>query len=244
MRVAAMLLAISSITLLIYQAVNFAGEAQREFHASNGRMLVVTLQDGSLVTLNSGSTLKVSSDFQKRERSVELSGEAYFQVTKNVSKPFIVRAGSVSTRVLGTAFNVQAYKNDRLLTITVAEGKVRVNSRQTRLSQDLTPGKQLIYNKDRQTSKVGAVNAEHVSAWRSGTLYFDNESIPEIIKRLERKFDVTITATGKVRPDCRYTLRINDDTLEQTLRLLNKVAGISYQTNQQDQITINMALCK
>lgn len=243
-RVAAMLFIISSITLLIYQAGGFTGESQQEFHASNGQIQVVTLQDGSIVTLNSGSTLKISSDFQKKERSVELSGEAYFQVTKDASKPFIVSSGSVSTRVLGTAFNVQAYKNDRLLAVTVSEGKVRVNSMQTRLSQDLTPGKQLIYDKDHQTAKVGAANAEHVSAWRSGILYFDNESIPDIIKRLERKFNVTINTTGEVRPDCRYTLRINDDTLEQTLRLLTKVAGISYQTNQQDQITINTYICK
>lgn len=243
-RIAAMVTLISSVSVLVYFIGNFALKPELEFHASNGQIKVVNLQDGSVVTLNSGSTLKISSDFEKTNRSVELSGEAYFQVTKNASKPFIVRAGPVSTRVLGTAFNIQAYKNDRLLAVTVTEGKVRVERNQKILSQGLTPGLQLIYNKDNLNSNVAVANAEQISAWRSGTLYFDNESIPDIAKRLERKFNVQIKVVGILKSDCRYTLRISNETLDKTLRLLSVVAGIKYKTTQQNQIVINTTICR
>ncbi|MBE9601589.1 FecR family protein [Pedobacter sp. MC2016-24] len=243
-RIAAVIALVCSISLLIYFAGNFDAEPQLEFHALNGQLKVISLPDGSIVTLNAGSTLKVGPDFRKTNRSVELSGEAYFEVSKDASRPFIVSTGVLSTRVLGTAFNVQAYPNDRLLAVTVAEGKVRVDSERKRLSSALTPGRQLIYNKSDKTSEVVEVNTAHISAWRGGILYFDNESIPDIAKRLERKFNVKIEVRGEARPDCRYTLRISKETLGKTLRLLSTVAGIKYITNSQNQITINTALCK
>ncbi|GAA4317781.1 FecR domain-containing protein [Mucilaginibacter gynuensis] len=249
LRVAALLTLVISVSILIYRAAHIPNEQMMEYRAANGQFKVITLPDSSVVTLNSGSSLVVRSNFGQNTREVSLSGEAYFQVTKDRTRPFIVSTGIVKTRVLGTAFNVQAYKNENDLTVTVAEGKVRVDqdagqSNQANLSPGVTPGKQLIYNKTTHNAKTIAADAQHVSAWRTGVLYFDNESIPAIARKLERKFNISIGVTGKISPDCRYTFRISDETLVKTLKLLGSVSGISYKFNQPKQLIINTTACK
>ncbi|SEB06545.1 FecR family protein [Pedobacter hartonius] len=248
-RIAALFILLLSISFIIYRAADSSARSSKEYSALNGQQKVLKLSDGSIVTLNSGSVLKIQSDFKQNTREVSLSGEAFFQVAKDPSRPFIVSTGVLRTRVLGTAFNVQAYQNEEELTVTVAEGKVRVDQdaatgKQPNLSPGVTPGKQLVYNRTTQSTKVIPADADHISAWRTGTVYIDNESIPAIARKLERRFNISIGLTGKVKSDCRYTLRIGDETLGKTLQVLTSVAGITCKFNQQDRLTINTTACK
>lgn len=248
-KVAAMLALAVSISLIIYRTVESPANFNMQYHAANGQTKIIRLDDGSVVTLNSGSDLKILSDFKQHTREIYLSGEGYFQVAKDRLRPFIVNTGIVKTRVLGTSFNVQAYKNEAELTVTVAEGKVQVdryaaNSKPTNLSPGVTPGKQLIYNRNAQTARVIPADAAHIGAWRTGTIYIDNESIPAIARRLERKFNIKIDVKGQTKPSCRYTLRIGDEKLNKILEVLTVVSGITCTYNQPNHLTLNMALCK
>lgn len=249
LKVAASVVLVGAISLIIYYAGHPVNYRLQEYAALNGEQKVIKLADGSVVTLNSGSVLQVRSDFTKSSREVSLSGEAYFQVHKDHTRPFIVGTGVIKTRVLGTAFNVQAYKNEGNLTVTVTEGKVRVDqdglkNKQTNLSPGVTPGQQLVYNRLTQQVKVIAADAEHIAAWRKGMLYLDNESIPAIARKLERKYNIKIEVAGKINPECRYTLRISDETLAKTIEVLTSVSGITCKYNQHDHLIINAAACK
>lgn len=248
-RFAAMLALIASVSFLIYHTAYNRTNALPSYHAANGQTTLIRLDDGSVVTLNSGSALRIISDFKQNTREVSLSGEAYFQVAKDPSRPFIVRTGTIKTRVLGTSFNVQAYKNEQELTVTVAEGKVRVDqdlssNQASNLSPGITPGKQLIYNRAGKTAVVLPADAEHTGAWRKGIIYLDNESIPAIARKLERKFNIKIRIRGQINADCRYTLRIGDEKLDKVLEVLTLVSGVRYQFNQPNDLILNTSVCK
>lgn len=249
LRIAAVLALIGTISLMIYLASGSGGKEMQVYNAGNGKQKVITLKDGSVVSLNAMSTLRVWNDFNKKDRVVELTGEAYFEVAKNPKRPFIVRTGVVRTTVLGTGFNVQAYRNETDLTITVAEGKVKVDqdlhqNLQKNITPGILPGSQLVYNKRTKGAKLQTANVEQISAWRKGVLYIDNESISDIAKKLERKYNLKIEVKGPIRSDCRYTLRISDETLAKTLEVLTTVSGITCKLNQQNHLTINTKACK
>lgn len=249
LRVAAVFFLFSSIAVTLYLSMGTRTPAVQEFHALNGEQKVVTLVDGSVVTLNAGSTLQVLSNFKDKTREVTLSGEAYFDVAKDASRPFIVSTGEVRTRVLGTSFDVQAYGNEGDLTVTVAEGKVRVDkvvgkNKHASLSTGITPGQQLIYDKVTHAAQIVTVDPDQISAWKKGVLYFNHESIASIARRLERKFNIKIDVVGESRADCLYTLRLRDETLAKSLQLLTAVSGVTYTINQQDHLTLNTTACK
>jgi ferric-dicitrate binding protein FerR (iron transport regulator) len=249
LRVAAVFFLFSSIALTLYLAMDARTPAVQEFHALNGEQKVITLADGSVVTLNAGSTLQVLSDFQDKTREVTLSGEAYFDVVRDASRPFIVSTGEIRTRVLGTSFDIQAYNNEGDLTVTVAEGKVRVDkavgkNKHAVMSSGITPGQQLIYDKATHAAQIVTVDPDQISAWKKGVLYFNHESIAAIARRLERKFNIKIDVVGESRADCLYTLRLSDETLAKSLQLLTAVSGVTYTINQQDHLTLNTTACK
>lgn len=249
LRVAAAFFLFSSIALTLYLSMDSRATVVREFHTQNGEQKVVTLVDGSVVTLNAGSTLQVLSDFDAKTREVSLSGEAYFDVAKDASRPFIVSTGDIHTRVLGTSFNVQAYTNEGDLTVTVAEGKVRVDkavgeNNHASVSSGIIPGQQLIYNKATHAAQIVTVDPGQISAWKKGVLYFNNESIAAIARRLERKFNITIDVEGVRRAECLYTLRLRDETLAKSLQLLTAVSGVTYTIDQQNHLILNTTACK
>lgn len=248
LRVAAVFFLFSSIAWIVYLSMD-PHPAGQEYQALMGEQKVVTLADGSVVTLNAGSTLQVLSDFGDKTRKVSLSGEAYFDIARDTLRPFIVSTGEIHTRVLGTSFNVQAYGNEGELTVTVAEGKVRVEkvvgeNKHASLTRGITPGQQLIYHKATRMTQIVQVDPHQVSAWKNGVLYFNNESIASIARRLERKFNRKIDVTGESRADCLYTLRLSDETLAKSLQLLTAVSGVTYTINEQDHLTLNASTCK
>jgi ferric-dicitrate binding protein FerR (iron transport regulator) len=249
LRIAAAFILFSAISLIVYLNIDRVGDSSQQYQALNSEQKTVTLADGSVVTLNSGSVLQVSPDFGEDSRKVSLTGEAYFEVAKDTARPFIVSTGVISTRVLGTAFNVQAYGNEEDLTVTVAEGKVSVDQEgaqqeSVNLSPGVTPGKQLVYDRSTQHAMVIPADAEQIGAWRKGVTYFNNESIPAIARKLERKFNLKIDVTEKGNPDCLYTLRISNETLPQALQLLTSVSGITYTYHDQNHLTLNTTACK
>ncbi|TZF82619.1 FecR family protein [Pedobacter sp. BS3] len=151
----------------------------------------LVLPDGTRVWLNSQSTLRYPTKFDKNERNVELSGEAYFEVTHNSSKPFKVHTRNQDLTVLGTHFNVKAYTDETSTSTTLLQGKVSINNLSSGRSAILQPGNQSVAKPDGSIA-VSNVNAEQAIAWKSGFFAFDNQDIETIMTIISRWYNVDV----------------------------------------------------
>jgi ferric-dicitrate binding protein FerR (iron transport regulator) len=159
-----------------------------------GSQAKIILPDGTIAWLNSGSTLKYSNLYGKKNREVLLSGEGYFEVTKDKSKPFFVHTNNIQVKVLGTVFNVRSYMNDRTVEVNLLEGKVDVSMLDNNSSKKLIliPNEKMIYNKNTKTMYSCKADAAKSAQWTIGKLCFVNSSLKDISKDLERKYNVKI----------------------------------------------------
>jgi len=160
-----------------------------EYAVLKGETKMVELLDGTKVHLNADSKLAVLNDFNEAERRVKLTGEAFFEVAKNKEVPFLIETGDVTTRVVGTAFNLTAYPDKNKVEINVTEGIVEFSDKDEKVR--LTAQKAA--NFDTKTGKILQIPFQQSElAWQEGGLVFKNESFASILKDLERKYDVTI----------------------------------------------------
>lgn len=159
---------------------------------ANGERELVVLPDSTKVWLNGGSVLIYPSKFLANERNVSLSGEAYFDVTKNAEKPFVVSLDSLKLRVLGTTFNVSSYPDDPKITATLETGKLQVDVKGKKEKYILNPNDRLVYNHLTGNVDISKINAGDFSSWRLGALYFDDTPFAEVMKELERTYGVKV----------------------------------------------------
>jgi transmembrane sensor len=154
----------------------------------------VTLPDGTRVWINSASSLSFPVAFTGKQRLVKLTGEAYFEVAKDASKPFYVSLNNVQVRVFGTHFNIAAYNDDSRITTTLLEGSVQVtkNNKQSLLK----PGQQAVVDNNSDKIAVSAADTDQVMAWKNGYFKFDDESIVSVMKKVSRWYDVEIDYRG------------------------------------------------
>ncbi|WP_104385422.1 FecR family protein [Sphingobacterium sp. HMA12] len=152
----------------------------------------IVLADGTKVWLNAYSSLKFPSRFDSKERVVELLGEAYFEVAHNKKQPFKVRSKEQTVEVLGTHFNISAYASEPTVT-TLLEGAVKVNRMANNSSVLLKPGQQSTIKEDTKQIQLAHINTEHAVAWKNGYFNFDNETLPSILNKIERWYDVEFT---------------------------------------------------
>jgi len=190
-KVAAVILLFAGIGASIYQLKDRPATSvtYAEFKSEHGKIKKIKLADGTFVTLNSASSLKLPTDFNSKSRFVQLEGEAFFDVAKNVKKPFIIQSGDARIKVLGTSFNVKAYKEDKLMAVTVATGKVMVNMDAMDLQLKLLPNDHLSINKLTSEFTKTTVDETNYNKWISGILHFDKEPLVDVIKELNRKYD-------------------------------------------------------
>lgn len=248
LRIAAILVLVATVALVGYRYTSPGTDSSpHEVIAQSGERKTITLRDGSVVYLHPGSKLTIAADFGKATRQVSLIGEAFFSVAKDSRRPFIVTTPTLSTRVLGTAFNVQAYEHDKLTSVAVTEGKVQVEEEDSQLggtgfAAHVLPGKQLVYDLAEKHYRIGKADVERISAWKNGAYYIENESIEAIARRLERIYNLSIEVKGADNPECRYTFHFSDEPIHKVLEILSHVSGISY-TTQQKHILINTEAC-
>lgn len=150
-----------------------------------GGQFRITLSDGTAIWLNAASSLKFPSSFTGGERSVEITGEAYFEVAKNKAMPFKVLFNGNAVEVLGTHFNIMAYPDETKSKVTLLEGSVAISNSSGR--QLLRPGMQALVG---NTITTGTANVEEAVAWKNGLFIFDNEDIHSIMRKLARWYDV------------------------------------------------------
>ncbi|RPE08805.1 FecR family protein [Chitinophaga lutea] len=180
---------------LAYNDHDAAEVTYNTLNTPRGRVFRVVLPDGSTVWLNAASTLRYPTSFNQHDRTVELSGEAYFDIQPQAGKPFKVKVGShTEVLVLGTGFNVSAYQNDALVATTLLHGKVSVNR------QLLQPGEQAQLANGSPTLKIMKADTSQVMAWKNGMFNFDNADIREVMKQLERWYDIDVQYENGIPP--------------------------------------------
>jgi transmembrane sensor len=173
---------------------------------SAGKIKEVRLSDGTTVTLNAGSTLSYPAEFTDSTREVTLTGEAFFKVKHNVDQPFIVHAGALTTRVLGTSFDVYAYPESGDLRITLATGRIQIAKQKTRLAT-LIPNQQLVFNKGRNTTQMTVVNAADYSGWRTGQQSFKQARLDEVGLYLNKWYGLDVAFDNQILKSYKITTR-------------------------------------
>lgn len=168
-----------------------------------GEKKEIKLPDESDIYINSASTLKYPETFGEEKRLVELAGEAFFKVTPDKERPFIINTGQISIKVLGTSFNVRSYDEDEWIGVTVSTGIVSVSIFDENSSIQLTPSEELWINKKNHYFQKSKKDVLHASSWRDGYLYFDRAPIKDVINTLNRKYAVNIVLE---RPGEEYTI--------------------------------------
>ncbi|TZF81349.1 DUF4974 domain-containing protein [Pedobacter sp. BS3] len=178
-------------------------EAFNTIEVPKGGQYSLILPDGTRVWLNSASSLRYPALFAGKERNVELTGEAYFEVAKDPARPFKVSAGGTMVQVLGTHFNISAYPDDEYVATTLLEGSVKMSHLLKGALSDnaseikLKPGQQAIALHTGGQINVRAVkNADDAIAWKSGYFKFNNEDIRSIMKRVSRWYNVNVVYQG------------------------------------------------
>lgn len=193
----------------------------------------LVLPDGTTVWLNARSKIKYAPGFSADRREVYLEGEAFFDVTEDASRPFIVYTQDIQIRVLGTAFTVKSYLDDRTSEAILVRGKVTVSSKAL-LTEDrlqMNPNERVVFSRETKDLTLTKVNADDFVLWKSGTLRFENEPIDNVIRSLERWYGVTISVSDNLDSSCRLTARIENETLEEMLELLKSSTGVDYTIN-------------
>lgn len=194
--------------------------ATNTFYASLGARTQVILPDGSLVWLNSGSTLTCPVVFSSKSRDVSLQGEAFFEVVKNERVPMIVTAGDLKVRVYGTKFNLNAFATEKNIETTLVEGKVSLISGDSKQEFPLSPGNTASYTKENRKLKISKVeDMERYTGWKEGKLLFKSDRFVDIIQKLERWYNVDIKLSEVSLGD--YTLHATffDESIEQILEI-------------------------
>ncbi len=189
----------------------------------------LTLADGSKIAINSASEFEYPTEFSKEERRVKLKGEAFFDIAKNPEKPFIIEAGDLRIRVLGTSFNVRNYGNESLAEITVRSGRVEVTHKNGGFTKILEANDQLTFDKKRlKVRDVSKDNNLNALGWWSGKLVFTNEKTSRVKQAIERTYDVELEFTSSSVLNCPFTLTndIKSEGIEKVLEGLQVVLAI------------------
>lgn len=167
-------------------------EYTRNLVAEYGQTTSVTLSDGTVVHLNSGSTLLYPEQFTDGKRIVFLTGEANFNVAQDPSRPFIVKSSHMDVKALGTEFCVHSYAGEKTVSTTLSAGKVEVTIPSMNKSYILEPDNQIVFSPSDKEVSFARVDAKKILGWEDGYLTFSNASFPEIASVLERRFNMSI----------------------------------------------------
>lgn len=192
--------------------------------APKGKVVHLSLSDGSQVWLNADTKFRYPQKFGSRTREVYLEGEAFFEVSKDASKPFRIHSGSLTTTVLGTSFNVKAYGTDELQEVAVVTGKVSVvheDDRQQSSEVLLQPGQKavLAINKGKLW-KEDFSDLEAYTSWKDGKLIFEDIPVDEVISSLGRFYNIDIQLGSEALRSCRVTATFDPMPLEKVMYLL------------------------
>lgn len=234
MRVAAsvVIFLLSSLSLFLYvdnHETALLGERVVKLEVGKGERASIVLPDGTIVKLNSETTLSYKQDFGKEERRVSLTGEGFFDVKKNSEKKFIINTEFLDVEVTGTSFNVYAYESKDFLEISLIRGSIITSTAKHPFkSLNVSPNEKVIYNK-----KTGEMRKEYSlnkleTAWISDMLVFRSESLDKVLKMIGRKYGVTFIIDDKVELNHIYTGVFDKEEIEEVMNILRVHCKFDY----------------
>jgi transmembrane sensor len=190
----------------------------------------VTLPDGSTVVLNNHSSISYPNAFAANKREVRLTGEGYFDIRHDEKKSFTVFTEKLKTTVLGTAFNIKAYKNEPEITVTVTRGKVSVIGEKSVISI-IMPNQQMIFNKNYQRHNMAKVVSKNSIQWQESDLFFDDISMKQAAEILSKRFNTTIAFNNTNVSKCRFTATfLKGESLIEILNVICSYNNAQYQS--------------
>jgi len=208
-----------------------------------GQKTQVTLADGSKIWINSASQLKYPKVFAGKTREVYLTGEAYFDIQHDATKPFIIHTGKVITTVLGTAFDIKQDMHLHTVVVTVTRGKVSVANGSHGLGV-ITPNQQISFNEVSHQHSQNNVNAEQVIAWQEDYIHFNDITFADAVAQLQKRFNVKISFTNENVKKCRFTgSALKEEKLDKILKVICAFNNATYQTKENGNIVIDGPGC-
>jgi ferric-dicitrate binding protein FerR (iron transport regulator) len=211
----------SSVSNLVWQTVKTPAGMQTDF----------LLPDGTHIWLNSGSVFKYPTPFGEDKREVELTGEAFFDVAKDAVHPFIVKAGKMNIEVKGTRFNVINYPDEPITELILESGHVRLfggNYDDNKTIAHINSGELAVLDNNQNRLSVEKVDVAKYTAWKDGVLIFRDDPMDEVVRKLNRWFNVEIELKNPELKEYVYTATYRDETLAQILELLRISAPVKY----------------
>lgn len=198
-----------------------------EIYVPKGEKMQLLFQDGSRAYLNSDTRVRYPEKFALLNREIFLEGEAYFQVAANKKRPFVINTGETSVKVLGTSFNVNAYKDNREIRVVLDEGEIIFAVRNNEYK--LNPGQKFIYDtENKQLYLVNVRDSGEESLWKSNYIRLDDTPLEETLKVLDRKFDIPFKVLDKQALAYSFNLLTEDKSLNYILNELEKIAPIKF----------------
>lgn len=191
-----------------------------------GKNYQLVLSDGTRIWLNSESELIYPTTFGKEKREITLIGEAFFEVAKDVNKPFYVQTNGVSIKVLGTSFNVSCYEGDKTINTTLVEGSVSIETLHGK-QQVISPSEQLIYNKENNDIELEKVDTDLYTSWVQGEYIFKDTPLKEMMTKLERWHDITVVFEEESLKNHCFSLTISKETsIDRFIEIINYTSDI------------------
>ena len=188
-----------------------------------------TLPDGSKIWLNSGSVLRYYGDFTDGKRIVELEGEGFFKVSRDPSRPFILKTDDMDIEVLGTEFDVINYKEFDTTEAILCSGSIRASGGRLPTPVVMKPGERIAYDKKSGHTTLQQVDASNYSQWFNDTIAFDNMPLNDILINLERRYAIEIDAPESWANSLRMTFKIkHNETIDDVLHAMSLVVGLRY----------------
>jgi len=216
----------------------FQSEEMAEFVVPYGEQLNVVLQDGTQVQLNSGSRLQYPKTFGFFSRKVKLTGEAYFAVAKQKNRPFEVDLNDIKVKVTGTHFNAKAYRGDQTIRVALEEGSVNIADKAEKI-YPLKVGESAEYDRKTGVCKITEVPDMTLhTAWRTKSLNFYRTPLKDILKTLERQYEVHFNVTDATLLNYRFSISTSKINLNEVLSDLEKVSKVRFKQNNDSRYTI------
>src|SRR5665647_364810 len=230
--VAAMFVAALFIGLFFHKDIKSATNQFVTIQSPRGEKAKVILADGTVVWLNSGSQLTYSNEFDGDIRLVSLSGEGYFDVKKDLKRPFIVRTQNADVKVFGTRFNVCSYPDEQQTEATLEEGKIGVYIAGKPNPVAVNPGQRMVFDKLSGEISLKQVDTDLYTSWKENKLKFDNALFGDVVKKLERWYDIKIILDKDLILSERYTMTLKTESLREVLKRLQITTPMSYKIEE------------
>lgn len=199
--------------------------------AQNSNMEQV-LPDGSVVSLHTGSRITYPATFASNSRNVQLKGEAYFKVTHDKTKPFIVSSGNVNVEVLGTQFNVNTQTSAGNMEVVLTSGKVSVYYKSHQKDNVLLdPGEKAVISTEQNLISKSANTDPNYMAWKTKVLVFDNETLAEVVNTLQSVYQTPVMLADQALAECRVTASFDNQSLESVLLVIKETLDLRVKQN-------------